>query len=85
MSVIAETYAEMEAARKLVEQIQEECSHPEAGVKTHQNHNRVDRVWEDNEDGYVGEFVNHYVPMVRKSCGLCGHVWDEEVDSENDN
>ncbi len=84
MSVIADTYAQMESARQLVAQIQEECSHPEAGHKTHQTHNKVDRVWEDNEDGYVGEFVNKYTPMVRKSCGLCGHTWDEEVVEEDD-
>ena len=83
MSVIADTYAQMEAARKLVADIQAECSHPEAGLRS-RDCGRNDRVWEDNEDGYVGEFVNKWVPMVEYTCGLCGHKWTEDV-AEDDN
>lgn len=83
MSVIAETYAQMEAARILVESIQAECSHPEAG-QSHQETGRNDSVYEDSDDGYVGEFVRHWVPMTAHTCGLCGHKWETEDVAEDD-
>jgi rubrerythrin len=77
MSVIAETYAQMEAARKLVLAIQEECSHPEAGRYAREG-GRNDRVYEDSDDGYVGCMVDNWVKTTVYTCGLCGHEWSED-------
>jgi hypothetical protein len=66
MSIIKKLKKQMEDLESLIEQIQEECSHPEAA--------QTGVAGQDLSDDPLGTDTR----WVTCTCGLCEHVWRED-------